>query len=210
VAKTTRRDSTTFGVDTVEPGSNQIASQLRQVFEVTQRFPVDVSTTIVPVVLVKAPEGALSVTPADRAWINADVNADNAGAAALGIWAAHGILNPGQGVVHIDTTFLLMGGSGAGDFQGVIVDELELPGFTLDRISPVFPFDTQEGTGVVAVKGSTNVAPPQGFSMLQVYNLYAAQGLPIVLRPGQSFWMTQKDQPGAGIIIGVTGREITP
>jgi hypothetical protein len=208
MAKTTRRDSTTFGVDTVEPGSNQIAAQLRQVFEVAQRFPVDVSTTIVPVVIVKAAEGALSVTPSDRTWINTDRNLDNAGAAALGTWAAHGILNPGQGLVHIEQLFLILGGSGANDFQGVIVDGLELPGFTLGRLSPVFPLDLDEGTAVTAVKGSVNVAPPQGFSLLQLYNLYTAHDVPIVLRPGQSLWMTQGEQVGAGIVVGLLGREI--
>ncbi len=50
--KRTRRDSTTFGVDTVEPGNPDIASQLREAFAVAQRFPVDVSTTIVPVAIV--------------------------------------------------------------------------------------------------------------------------------------------------------------
>ncbi len=57
MAKVTRRDSTTFGVDTVEPGNPDIANQLRQVFDVHTRFPVDVSTTIVPVAMVAGAGG---------------------------------------------------------------------------------------------------------------------------------------------------------
>jgi hypothetical protein len=75
-----RRRFSPEGVEVVEPGNGDVAAQLRQVFDVAQRFAVDLSQTVVPVVIVDKPRGSLSVTPAEAAYMIAyAVNAPGIG-----------------------------------------------------------------------------------------------------------------------------------
>ncbi len=213
------------GVEVVEPGNSDVAQQLRKAFDVAVRFPVDLSQTIVPVVVVDKGGVQLSISPGEAHWHcgYAVWNPSSSGYGIVGIENRRdaGIVTVDEFRVSDPHTTMLMPLPGLVYTPYPFSDTIPTTfGDNIVGSVIAFPEDPREPVdGVHCVTGelipdATNLSvAPQPSQPFPVTYLYRFNGPAVIARanivipPGYG-WYIVSNSPGNQIALEARGRQL--
>ena len=183
--------------DEIKPGTPEISENLRKAFDVRGSFDMDISTTIVPVVIVGSTEKG-EKNPSEHPWITSVTVLP-----ALGNYAIASITNVGSGIIIVDAVMI----TAAGDVRmprGIssTVSDFAAPVLYLTSVPTPSGLSSREQTTAALIAGAVLIHH-EGMrdSDIRPVGITLGKGTSIL------FYHTIEN---SRLAITIWGREITP